>query len=379
MLEDYVIQTRRALHRHPEVGFDVLKTHDFIADELEKYPVSIHRHVGQNSLVAVLENQNGPVIGLRADIDALPLLEQNHTIPYRSENIGSMHACGHDAHTAMLLGTIAFLSENKDLWHGTVKFIFQEAEEGPHPGGAYGVVKSGLLADVDCFYALHVSPDYPSGTIAIKAGTMFAAVNTFKITLKGKGGHAAYPHRCIDPAIMASEAILGFQTIVSRRLPPWEKAVLSVTKVISGTTHNIIPDSAYLEGTIRTFSREIRNQIKQEMETIMTGIAKAHSGEFQFEFIDEYDPVINSIDAVQNFENVVTKVLGTDHFLTLDNPSMGGEDFFRYIDLKQGGIAWLGTAIDDSTRYSLHHPCFNLDETALIDGVLVLINLVINT
>ncbi|MDD3112833.1 MAG: amidohydrolase [Candidatus Izemoplasmatales bacterium] len=378
-LKNDLIQIRRWLHRHPEVGFEVANTHDFIQAKCAKLSLVIHPHVGRNSLVAVLENGAGPIVGLRADMDALPLIENNPTIDYQSENHGAMHACGHDAHTAMLITTAQFLATNKSLWNGTVKFIFQEAEEGPHPGGADGIIKSGLLADVDQFYALHVSPEFPSGVVAIKSGVAFAAVNTFKITINGRGGHAAYPHLCIDPMIMASEAILGFQTIISRKLPVWESAVVSVAKFIAGSTHNIIPDSAYLEGTVRTFSTEARNLVEREMTLILDGVTSGHGGHYHLDFIDEYRSVHNTKDLVCQLERVVTTTMGKNHFLELSRPSMGGEDFFRYIDLKQGCIAWLGTAKDEHTRYSLHHPLFNIDESALIDGVQVLTNLVIDT
>lgn len=375
---DDLIQTRRWCHRHPEVGFDVVKTHDFLLAECAKLPVTVYPHVGKNSLVAVLKNNPGPVVGLRADIDALPLIENNTAIDYGSENHGAMHACGHDAHTAMLLTAMRFLAQNRSRWKGTVKFIFQEAEEGPHPGGADGVVKSGLLNDVSQFFALHVSPEFPSGVVAIKPGVAFAAVNTFKINLNGKGGHAAYPHLCIDPMIMAAEAIMSFQTIVSRKLPAWESAVVSVTKCSAGSTHNIIPDSAYLEGTVRTFSQEARDIVEREMAKILEGVSVSRGGSFHLEFIDEYQIVVNTPHLVHQLEEVVTESLGKDHFVELTRPSMGGEDFFRYIQLKQGCIAWLGTAKDETTRYSLHHPSFNIAEEAMIDGVQILTNLVIH-
>ena len=224
-LEKEMITNRRYLHMHPEVGFAVNNTHDYIASKLDELGIASIKHVGKNSVIGVIDNGDSPVIALRADIDAL-LLQELNELDYNSQNQGKMHACGHDAHTAMLLGAAKYLKEHKDLWRGTLKLIFQEAEEGPNPGGAKGVVDSKILDDVETVYALHVSPEYPTGTFAIKEGVAFAAVCTFRITLKGKGCHAAYPHLGIDPIIMQAEVVEAIQKIVSRKLPPLEKAVI---------------------------------------------------------------------------------------------------------------------------------------------------------
>lgn len=377
-LEEYVINERRYLHEHPEVGFSVIDTHDHVRDELAKLGITVYSHVGQNSVVGVIENGAGPILGLRADIDALPLEELND-VAYKSKVKGKMHACGHDAHTAMLLTAAKFLSQNRDLWRGTLKLFFQEAEEGPHPGGAKGIVDSGMVDDVECVYALHVSPEYPSGTFALKRGVAFASVCTFRITLVGKGCHAAYPHLGIDPLIMQAEVIESIQKIVSRKLPPTEKAVISVTQVHGGTTHNIIPDSVFLEGTIRMFSPLAKALIKAEFEQILQSVSTRHGGSYVFDFIEEYDTVHNTKDAFDDFQRVATGLFGDDAFKELENPSMGGEDFFRYVDkANSGAISWIGTKINDSTGNSLHNPRFNIDEGALIKGVAVLVNLISN-
>ena len=230
-LETYVIRQRRIIHQNPEPGFLVERTHDHILRELDALGIRTIPHIGKNSLLGVIENAAGPTLGLRADIDALPLQEQNHELAYCSKNPGFMHACGHDAHTAMLLGTAKYLVEHKQEWTGTVKLIFQEAEEGPNPGGAKAIVDSGLLDDVEMFFALHVSPDYPTGHFAMKKGVAFASVVTFRIDLVGRGAHAASPEKAIDPIIMAAEVVGELQTIVSRRLPIFDRAVISVTQV----------------------------------------------------------------------------------------------------------------------------------------------------
>jgi len=377
-LEKEMITNRRYLHMHPEVGFAVNNTHDYIASKLDELGIASIKHVGKNSVIGVIDNGDSPVIALRADIDAL-LLQELNELDYNSQNQGKMHACGHDAHTAMLLGAAKYLKEHKDLWRGTLKLIFQEAEEGPNPGGAKGVVDSKILDDVETVYALHVSPEYPTGTFAIKEGGAFAAVCTFRITLKGKGCHAAYPHLGIDPIIMQAEVVEAIQKIVSRKLPPLEKAVISVTQVHGGTTHNIIPDSVFLEGTIRIFSQEAKALIRSEFEQILKGVSERHKGSYEFSFIEEYDVVVNTPDAFSDFQRVVSDLFGKGAFVKLEKPSMGGEDFFRYVELaKSGAIAWIGTKKDETTANSLHNPRFNIDEKALVNGAAVFVNLITN-
>jgi len=374
----YLVQTRRWVHAHPEVGFDCEHTHDFILNELHQLGIKVFPHVGKNSLIGVIENGCGKVIGLRADIDALPLFEANRELSYVSQNDGKMHACGHDSHTAMLLTAAKFLKTNLNLWNGTVKLIFQEAEEGPNPGGAYGIVQSGLLDDVEHFYAFHVSPMIPSGIVAAKKGDAMASADTIKITLIGKGAHAAYPHLAIDPIIMASEVIQGVQNIISRRKSPLDLAVITIAKVQAGTTHNIIPAEAYLEGTVRTFSNELRHFIKNEIELLLQSVTSKVGGSYEFEYIYEYDPVCNTPSEVDIIKNAVTSVLGDAAFQEINTQSMGAEDFSKYIFLKQGAMAWLGTMKDEATSFSLHHPRFNLDEDALLVGAMTFVNLIIS-
>jgi len=376
--EPYLIETRRYLHRHPETGFDVRETHDFVARQLREAGIDVVEHVGRNSLVGVLRNGEGDVVGLRADMDALPLAEENDALPYRSCVPGRMHACGHDAHTAMLLTVARFLSDHRDLWGGTVKFIFQEAEEGPSPGGAEGIVASGVVDDVGCFYALHVSPAFPSGSIAIKTGEAMAAADTIQITLHGKGAHAAYPHLSIDPVLMQAEVVTALQAIVSRVLDPTENAVLTVTQVHAGTTHNIIPASAFLEGTVRTFNDATRELLRRGIEDVVRGIAAMRGGTYDYKFIPGYGPTVNAAEPADRFRAVTECLLGKDRFIAIPKASMGAEDFSKYIRHATGCIAWLGTHRDESDGYSLHHPRFNVDEGALLSGVVVLSAVVIH-
>ncbi len=373
-LQDYIIRNRRHLHKYPELGFNCFETHDYILNELKKLNIDVIPHVGKNSLIGIIKNGNKPIIGLRADFDALPI-EEETDLEFKSVNKGVMHACGHDSHTGMLLGVAKYLSENKSEWSGTVKLIFQEAEEGPSPGGALGIVESGLVSDCDEFFALHVTPEYESGVIAVNKNVALASADTIKITLIGKGAHAAYPHLGIDPIIMQAELITSIQNIISRKLDPIQTGVITIAKVEAGTTHNIIPNKAYLEGTVRSFSPEVRKMFERELKKLVENITDNYGGSYEFEYIKGYDALVNYPESAKEFELSAKKILGDDKFVYLQKPSMGAEDFSKYVILKKGAMAWLGVAIEGE-EHSIHHPNFVLNEKALINGALVLIDIV---
>jgi amidohydrolase len=375
--EQELIQLRRYLHQHPEVGFELASTHEYVKNKLQSYHIHHIERAGQYSMIATLFNGDGPVIGLRADMDALPMQEQN-THEYCSIHGGKMHACGHDAHTSMLLTAGKFLMEHLHLWRGTVKLIFQEAEEGPDPGGAYGIVQSGLVDDVECFFGLHVSPMHPSGVIAIKSGEAMASADTISIKLFGKGTHAAYPHQGIDLALLQADIVKSFQQIVSRLISPVDHAVVTIAKIQLGTAHNIIAESAILEGTVRTFSNSMRDFIEAKMNQILQGLCMAYGATYEFDYIRTYDPTINTPQVVNYLKMMVEEQLGIDRFQEILKPSMGAEDFSRYIFHRQGAIAWLGTSKDDETSFALHHPKFNIDESAMLTGVQALTQFVIH-
>ncbi len=372
-----MIEFRRHLHMHPETGFNLVLTHDHVAGALRDAGMIVHEHVGVNSLVGVIVNGTGPVIGLRADMDALPLTEENTELPWCSQTPGKMHACGHDAHTAMLLTAGRYLKDHPEAWHGTVKLLFQEAEEGPSPGGAEGIVRSGLVDDVDVFYALHVSPAFPSGVIALKPGEAMAAADTIEIILKGKGAHAAYPHLGIDPILMQAEVVVALQALVSRVLDPMENAVLTIAQVHAGTTHNIIPSTAYLEGTVRTFNEATRSLLSAGIETVVKSVTTMRGGSYEYEYLCGYDPVVNAEVPSRYFQKIAEQVVGADRFAMIAKASMGAEDFSKYIRHRTGCMGWLGVAKDEATSLSLHHPRFNIDEEALLSGAAVLAGLVI--
>lgn len=374
-LEKYIIKHRRHLHENPELGFHCIRTHDYVRDRLKDLQINYFPHIGKNSIIGVIENGKGPIIGLRADFDALPLQEETN-LEFKSKVAGKMHACGHDSHTAMLLGVAKYLTEHMDEWNGTVKLIFQEAEEGPNPGGALGIVASGMVDDVDLFFALHVSASCNAGQLSYNEKEALAAADTIKIKFIGKGTHAAYPHLGVDPIIMQAEFILAVQSIVSRKKDPMETGVISIAKVKSGTTHNIIPNEAYLEGTVRTFSPTVRKLFEQELKRTAEHIAKAHGGSCEFKYIKEYDATINTENESKLFAQAAKEILGEEQVIKLDKPSMGAEDFSRYINHKKGAMAWLGIAYKDRYNYPIHHPKFEIDESALINGTRIFINIV---
>ncbi len=372
-LNEYLINTRRHLHMHPETGFNCVNTSKFIEAELKSFKVDKIEHAGKHSLVATIINGKGKTIGLRADFDALNITEETN-LEFSSKNEGVMHACGHDAHTSMLLTTCKYLAENKDKWQGTVKFIFQEAEEGPDPGGAYYIVNSNILDDVEEFFALHVSPGFETGELAINYGNALAAADTINVEFEGVGTHAAYPHLGVDPIVMQADFIMSIQSIVSRKVDPFKTAVVTIGMVKSGTTFNIIPDKAYLSGTVRTFSNEVRDLIEKKLKVIAQAVATKHDGSCKVEYIRGYDPTVNSNDSVEKIINSGKEIF--DKITILDEASMGAEDFSRYINLKKGAIAWLGVKHKDIENFNIHNSKFNLNEEALIKGCKLFINIV---
>ncbi len=374
-IESYILENRRYLHQHPELGFYCTNTHDYIIKQLKLLKIPYHPHVGKNSVIGVIKNGSGPTIGLRADFDALPIQEETN-LEFQSENPGKMHACGHDAHTGMLLGAAKYLSEHKDEWKGTVKLIFQEAEEGPNPGGALGIVASGLVDDVDTFFALHVTSSDLAGQFLISEGEALASADTIIIKFIGKGAHAAYPHLGIDPIVMQAEFIHAVQAIVARKKDPMEKGVITIAQVLAGTTHNIIPEEAFLQGTVRTYKEEIRQLFEDELKQAATNIAKAHGGKVEFEYIREYDALINTKSEAIKFQESSKEIFGEENIIILDVPSMGAEDFSRYVNHRKGAMAWLGVGYKDRYNYPIHHPKFEINEDALIKGSMALINIV---
>ncbi len=373
VLEKYIIEKRRFLHQNPEIGFNCSNTERFLESELANLGIDEVYHVGKHSLVAVIRNGLGRVLGLRADFDALEIQEETG-LEYSSINNGIMHACGHDAHTAMLLGAAKYLNEYRDSWQGTVKFIFQEAEEGPDPGGAYYIVESKVLDDVEEFFALHVSPGFDEGVLALNYGDALAAADIVSVEFIGKGTHAAYPYLGIDPIVMQADFIMRMQTIVSRMINPFSKAVITIGEVKGGSAFNIIPDRVLLKGTIRTFDNEVRDLIEKELNILTQNIASFYGGECKLKYQRGYDSTINSKDSADRIVNAAKDIF--NEVVVLSEASMGAEDFSRYINLKKGAIAWLGVKHNGQINHNIHNAKFNLNEAALIKGTQLFINIV---
>ncbi len=373
--EDYIINWRRDLHMHPEPGFKEVRTSLKIKEELEKLGCEVISGVGTTGIVATLKgNKPGKTILLRADIDALKMQEEND-VPYKSVYEGYMHACGHDAHSAMLLGAVKYFSEHQDF-PGKIKFVFQAAEEGPMPGGGYYVVNDGHIDDVDAVFALHITTAYESGVFAIKKGPALAAPDEFRIKIIGKGTHASSPESGNDPIIASSAVISAIQTILSRKINPLSQAVITVSTIHGGTAFNIIPDVVEMSGTIRTLDKDIRKEIFLLLKKTVKDVSSAYGCIGETEIIEAYPPLINDEQMSDFALNIAKKIVGEENVLINKNPSMGGEDFAYYLEKKKGAFMWLGGR-DKKTNeiYYNHSPKFDIDESALIIGTMYHINI----
>lgn len=366
-LSQQVIQWRRHLHRHPELSFQEHHTAQFVEEELRRLPhLSVSRPT-PTSVLAVLKGQAGPgkTVLLRADMDALPIQEETG-LEFTSQNQGVMHACGHDGHTAMLLGAARMLSAHPETLNGEVRFIFQHAEELP-PGGAQQLVDAGLMDGVDTVMGIHLMSPVPTGVVVVKGGPLMAAADRFSLKIQGKGGHGAMPNQTIDPVVIAAQIILAFQTIVSRTLDPMDTAVVTVATLEGGQAMNVIPDTVTLGGTVRTFNPEVRTLIPERMEAIAKGITQAHGATYQFDYIQGYRATTNDPEVAAKLQEMVRQVLPEAQLLTNPNPLMGSEDFSAYMTKAPGTFVLIGAGGPDAAPH--HHPKFDLDERALEQGV----------
>jgi len=366
---------RRMFHQHPETGFECAWTSSKIRDELLGYGIEDIENVGAHSLLVTLDNKKGSTIGLRADFDALPITEEND-VPYRSRQTGKMHACGHDGHTAMLLVTIRYLHEHREEWSGRVVGIFQEAEEGPLPGGASKIKDHATIASLDYVFALHVSPDIPVGHIAAKKGAAMASVDIFDAVVHGQGGHAAYPEKAINPLNAVAEISTTIRDYHQSLMKSEEPVTLSVTKIQGGTTFNVIPEDASITGTIRTFSKAMRTRVQTMIETIMGNIQNKHHVTVDLDYKIGYPSLYNHPSAWSVMRKNVKDIFGDKAFIDMEDPMRVSEDFSYYAQKIPGCLAWLGVAHKNHTNPPLHHPTFDFDERALSYGVEVLKNIV---
>lgn len=362
---------RQHLHRHPEIAFEEHETANFVADLLDSFGIEVHRGLAQTGVVGVLHGQSGPAahqekrIALRADMDALPMQEETG-LSYASVHAGKMHACGHDGHTAMLLGAAKYLAETRNF-DGTIIFVFQPAEE--NGGGAQVMIEQGLFRHfpVRSVWALHNSPSIPVGKIAVRSGPSMAAVDDFEVVIHGKGGHAAAPHEAIDPIMIGMQLYQAFQMIVSRNLDPIESAVLSVTCFHAGTANNVIPSTAQMVGTVRTFNQNVRLMIERRMRETCLHIGHLHGVEIGLDYQRGYPPLVNSVAETDFAARVAAEIVGDDHILHDTPPVMGAEDFAYMLAERPGAYIWVGQA--DSTHQAyVHHPAYNFNDRILPIG-----------
>lgn len=359
--EKRMIQLRRYLHQYPELSFEEKQTHDYIVNQLSQLSCDIQTPVGRNGIKATFKGKaDGPTIAFRADFDALPVQELND-VPYKSKNDGCMHACGHDGHTAILLGVAEIINEHRHLLKGNVVFIFQYGEE-IMPGGSQEMINDGCLQDVDKIYGTHLWSGYPTGTIYSRPGPIMASPDEFSITIQGKGGHGAKPQETIDPIVIMAEFILSAQKIVSRTIDPVKQAVLTFGMVQAGSSDSVIPDSAFCKGTVRTFDTNLQNHIKTKMEKLLQGLAVANDITYDFNYIKGYLPLHNHQQAYE-----VVKQAANDMHLRFNESDlmMIGEDFSHYLKVRPGAFFLTGCGNQDKNITAPHHnPYFNIDESS---------------
>jgi len=374
-LFEEVIKIRRDIHQNPETGFDVERTASIAADTLDAMGLTVKRKVGRTGVVCDLEIPGAKRrVALRADMDALPIQEERDS-SYKSKIDEKAHLCGHDAHTAMLIGTAKFLKQHKNKLASNVRFIFQPSEE-LQPGGAPGMIEDGCLEGVDEIYALHVWPWLDTGTVGICHGPTMAQADSFEITIQGRGGHAAAPHQNIDPIVIGSHLVTMLQTIISRYVKPLDPAVLSVTTFHSGSAFNVIPSQAKLTGTVRTYSTETQKTIRKKMEEIIKEVTKSFGAAFEFLYDEGYPPVINHAESCDAVKKASSSFLENSQVIYPAERAMFGEDFAYYLQKVPGCFIQLGCRNEEKECiHPLHHPCFNLDEECMKVGIRLLSSL----
>ncbi|GAB3057241.1 M20 family metallopeptidase [Salinicoccus sesuvii] len=367
-----VISWRRTMHRHPEISFEEHWTSNYIAQELGKIGnIEISRPTETSVLGIVKGATPGLKVGLRADIDALQINEERDDIDFISENEGAMHACGHDGHAAILLGAAKVLVENIDALHGEVYLIFQHAEEVP-PGGAAEMVATGLFDDLDFIYGQHLFTPIATGQIGIKSGSITSNSDSFDLRIQGSGGHASQPENAIDPITIGGQILNQFQTIVSRITSPLDSVVISTTKFHAGSAKNIIPDTAMLEGSVRTLSDETRAVVAERMEKAVESICAMYGATYDFSFNIGYSAVVNDSLTTDKVKEIAEQKFGDKVF---EFPlAMGGEDFSAFSRIIPATYAWIGAGNKEKDmEYPHHHPKFGIDEAGFIDGVKMMV------
>ena len=365
-----IAAVRRDIHAHPELCFEEVRTADVVAQKLTEWGIPIHRGLGNTGVVGIVKGRdggaNGRAIGLRADMDALPMQEFN-TFAHASKHQGKMHACGHDGHVAMLLAAAQHFAKHRNF-DGTVYLIFQPAEEGG--GGARVMIEEGLFEQfpMEAVYGMHNWPGMPVGTFAVSPGPVMASSNEFKITIRGKGSHAALPHNGIDPVPIACQMVQAFQTIITRNKKPVDAGVISVTMIHAGEATNVVPDSCELQGTVRTFTREVLDLIEKRMQQIAEHTCAAHDAVCEFEFVRNYPPTVNSAPEAEFARAVMASIVGESNVLAQE-PTMGAEDFAFMLQARPGAYCFIANG-DGGHRdlghgggpCTLHNPSYDFND-----------------
>lgn len=364
--KEELIALRREFHQNPELGWEEIQTSNRVEEELKKIGIKVER-IAKTGVVGMLKGkEDGKVVALRADMDALPIQEANNDLPYKSKNAGVMHACGHDSHTAMLLIAAKVLWELRDQIKGTVKFIFQPAEEPIQ--GAKKMFEEGVMEGVDAILGIHIWSQLPTGKVSLEPGPRFAAGDRFKITVKGKGSHGAVPHLGVDAIVAASAIVMDLQSIVSREIDPLEPAVLSIGKINGGFNFNVLCNEVVLEGTTRSFNQDIQNRFPLMIKRMVDNTASSFNAKAEIDYIIGSPSCANDPALAQIAKSGIIKLYGEDVVANFEK-TMGGEDFAYFIQKVPGIIAFLGGGNKEkNTTYPHHHEKFNIDEDALPIG-----------
>ncbi|CAN5809981.1 M20 family metallopeptidase [soil metagenome] len=379
-----VVADRRHLHENPEIGFQEVKTAAFVSERLQALGVEdIRTGINKTGVTGLIRGTGSgagadKVVLVRADMDALPILEENK-VDYKSQNDGSMHACGHDAHTAMLLGLSRLLMDRRDQFAGTVKVLFQPAEELP-PGGAEGMIREGVLEDphVDVVFGLHVSSDTETGVINVGHGPVMAAADQYKITVQGRGGHGASPQQTVDPVIIGSHIVVALQTLVSREVDPTDQAVVSNCVFKAGEAFNVIPDTATLMGTVRTFLTDTQDHLEKRIGEVASGIAEAMGGKADTVYTRGYPATVNDEEMSNLVRDAARGIVG-DENVQIAEPKMGAEDFSYFLLERPGCFFFVGTKNDEKdSGWPHHHPRFDIDEEGMTAGIATMATSVVN-
>src|SRR6056297_2471780 len=365
-IEKEIIKIRRDLHKIPEIGYDLTKTRNYIIREIKKYNLDVRENVGKNGIVATLNfSKVGQNLAYRADMDALPLREENE-IEYISTHRGKMHACGHDGHMAIAFGILKIMYELKDDLSGSIRFIFQPAEE--TDGGAKGMIEDGALDNpkVDYIFGTHIWPDIETGKFGLKNGPIMAGTDMFEIQVNGRGGHIAIPHKAVNPLVVCSKILNEVEGFKNYFIDSNENSVVNFGSIQAGETFNVIPDKGIMKGSVRTFNQEIKNIIKSKLETVTNNISQIYGAVSTLKYIDNYPPTINNNKVVDKIENILIDLGESERVYKVKKPSMGAEDFSYYLQKVPGAFIFLGTYNEEKgITQEIHHPKYKMDEDIL--------------